>query len=141
MPEVEMAKAQPGWEERVERLCSPENFSIHLSPGLDLQVGLTNKEYLRLLPKLELIRTQAVKQAVAMLRGTIKYEHDDRTPEEWRAESRAEKIDRMNYDLLGEDAEEKLAGTKAPVVHTPQPVPSHDEPRSYEMPNTAGSNS
>lgn len=97
------------WEYRVEQMCKPEFFkaTINVSQSSLNELGLSLDEFMRLQYKLRLIEESAVKQALAMLKGTLKYDTDDRTPDEWAAFEEEEDIDRFNYNILKRDARNK----------------------------------
>lgn len=102
-----MAKAEPGWEERVARLAKPENFTIELWPSLVLDCQLSDSELERLHRKLKLVRQAALYMAAGMLKGTLKYGSDDYSLEQWFAHLLGEGADQMNYQLLLADAFER----------------------------------
>lgn len=102
-----MAKAKPGWEERVARLAKPENFTIELWPSLVLDCQLSDSELERLHRKLKLVRQAALYMAAGMLKGTLKYDSDDYSLEQWFAHLLGEGADQMNYQLLLADAFER----------------------------------
>ena len=107
-----MVRAEPnqGWERR-RALIDPSLFKLHivLDPVLlDEENGLDDIELERLERKLSLVAAYAAKLCAGMLKGTIKYATDDRTPEEWLAEEEDEDLDRTNYRLLKQDAIDRI---------------------------------
>ena len=104
----------PNWEERVEALCNPDNFCvlIHYDPSVETlyQYPLTIEESMRLSHKLDLVERYAAVMAAGMLKGTIKFPHDDWTLEQWFAHIIGEGADKANYDMLAFEAFEKLPG-------------------------------
>ena len=95
------------WQERVNALCDPENFSvsIYYDPKRNT---LTPEETLRLGHKLDLVERYAAVMAAGMLKGVIKYPTDNLTLEQWFAHLIGEGADKANYDMLTLDAFEKL---------------------------------
>ncbi len=97
-----MVKAKKGWEKRGARLAKPEYFqiSIGIDPALRTQTGLTQDEQKRLRIKLELVREAASYMAAGMVKGTIKYEHDNYDVKTWMAHVIGEGADQYNYEIL-----------------------------------------
>lgn len=100
-----MTKPIPGWEERVERLCKPENFWVSVVPNKWLMVDeLTEEEADRLERKLKLVQRYTAYMAAGMLKGTLKYPTDDIPVETWIAHLIGEGSDLANYQILLADA-------------------------------------
>ena len=101
-----------GWEARFAGLTNKE-YGPAITADFQLSHMLFNlttiHERRRLKWKLELVKEEALKMALAMLKGTIKYESDDISPEEWDAHAESERIDQNNYLLLKRHAERKIA--------------------------------
>lgn len=95
-----MAKATPGWEERVKLLADPELFHTMVLALPDLVEALTDEEAKRLKPKLKLVAQAAAWMAAGMVKGTIKYPGDDYSLDQWMAHLVGEGADQMNYQLL-----------------------------------------
>ena len=103
-----MVKPKEGWQARVDALCKEENFyDITIQPTMGLCMALSPDEYRRLCVKLQLVARSAKLQAVGMLKGTLKYERDDYSVEQWMAHLIGEGDDQMNYQILLADAYEK----------------------------------
>lgn len=93
-------KANPGWKERAQLLCKPENFDIdiHIKPKLLEQLSQEERE--RLWPKLEMVLEFASYMAAGQLKGTIKYPGDGLEVAEWFAHLIGEGADFANYQML-----------------------------------------
>lgn len=93
-----------GWEERFEVLGSVDYFGADVychSHELKM-LGLTGSELARLQYKLSLVESLAVRLATGMLKGVLKYNTDDLTPEEWTEHIFSESADLLNYLALFE---------------------------------------
>ncbi len=99
-----MVQAKPGWEKRTEELARPEHFFISIGVKAQLRGRLTIKEYGRLEKKLLLVREAATYMAAGMVKGTVKYEHDNYDIATWMAHVIGEGADQMNYQILLADA-------------------------------------
>ena len=99
-----MVKAKPGWEKRTKELAKPEYFFISIGVKAQLRGRLTVKEYNRLEKKLLLVREAATYMAAGMVKGTVKYEHDNYDIATWMAHVVGEGADQMNYQILLADA-------------------------------------
>ena len=73
-----------------------ENAAVSL-PSLTILSG-ENMERLR--RKMPLVQEAATRLAVGMLKGTIKYDTDDWTPEQWIEHLGDEAFDQVNYFML-----------------------------------------
>lgn len=93
---------KPNWEERASRLAVPASFSARVTPHDLLQVQLDYDEWVRLNKKMRLVEGSAVKLAMGMLKGTLKYESDVITQAAWMAHLTAEMHDAVNYLALME---------------------------------------
>jgi len=91
------------WESRLSEACDSENFRVLITAS---GLGLTDDEYDRLQPKLRLIEQFALRLAQNMVKGTIKYIHDDRSVEEWLGFEDDDYADAVNYRLLRQEAQE-----------------------------------
>ena len=93
---------KPGWEERYAKYKASD-FQV----TVDLPVGhdLDDVEVERTLIKLDIIKEFAQDLALGMLKGSIKYLHDNRTPDEWAAFEEDEQNDVVNYRLLRKASE------------------------------------
>lgn len=98
-----MVKPIPGWEERARLLARPELFNGY-TPKVELLKELNDVEKKRLFRKLRLVKKYAEYMAAGMVKGTLKYEHDDYTIEQWMAHLMGEGADQSNYALLLFDA-------------------------------------
>lgn len=103
-PAAESTK--PGWEKRYLEF-STDDFTVTIAYNGD---KLTDDEYSRTRLKLDIIEEYAAELALQMLKGSVKYYSDDRSPEEWRAFEDEEQNDIANYRLLRRTAERKEAG-------------------------------
>jgi len=91
----------PDWQKRYRVLGRPEHFDVEITTREDLQtLGFTSAEYARLMPKLQLVAQFAARLAVAMLKGTVKYDSDDWSVEEWMDFEDDDTVDAINYRLL-----------------------------------------
>jgi hypothetical protein len=70
--------------------------------GLEAKGLLTPDECERAKWKIELIGPFLRLQVLNMIKGTVKYPHDDWDTETWRRMGRDDKVDAVNYDLLFE---------------------------------------
>ena len=95
-----MVQAKPGWEKRTKELAKPEFFWIDIGLDPELVEGLSKKEHKRLVKKLLLVREAATYMAAGMVKGTVKYEHDNNDVATWIAHVVGEGADQMNYQIL-----------------------------------------
>lgn len=93
-------KANPGWEERAQALCKPENFVISINIDENLLLVLSQEEYNRLVPKLNMVKEFASYMAAGQLKGTIKYPGDGWEVSEWFSHLIGEGADFANYQML-----------------------------------------
>ena len=99
-----MVKAKPGWEKRAKELAKPEYFYVSIGVRPELTYSLTTRESIRLNKKLQLVREAATYMAAGMVKGTIKYTHDNYDVATWMAHVVGEGADQMNYQILLADA-------------------------------------
>lgn len=95
-----MQKAKLGWEERAERLCKAEKFFVAVDVLPSLMMELTDEEFVRLNLKLGLVKEFAGYMAAGILKGTLKYERDDYSVDQWMAHLVGESADLANYIVL-----------------------------------------
>ena len=96
---------KPGWEERYAKYTASDfQVTVNLPVGHDLD----DVEVERTLIKLEIIKEFAQDLSLGMLKGSLKYVSDDRTPEEWAAFEEDEQNDTTNYRLFRKVAQRKL---------------------------------
>ena len=96
-------ETNPDWSERLRGLQDIDPlFFVGINMTFDLKRHLTPEEIMRMNEKLPKVQEFAREMAFGMLKGVIKYPTDEHTPEEWRAEARAELADTVNYHILGE---------------------------------------
>ena len=97
-----METTRPNWEERYAKL-SPDDIKVDISFAIGL---MTVDESHRMVSKVNAVRQLAKELILGMLKGTYKYEHDNRTPEEWAEFEDDEFNDIINYKLLRKAAED-----------------------------------
>lgn len=90
-------KANPGWEERAQLLCKPDNFKVTITYYLP---SLSLEEINRLEPKLKMVEEFASYMAAGQLKGTIKYPEDGWEVAEWFSHLIGEGADFANYQML-----------------------------------------
>jgi len=97
------------WEEGLLELCTPDSFtvSIHYSTGLMrrlAEVGYSAPKLeeimTRMTPKIKMIEGMAAKQVSGMLKGTLKYRHDEHSIDEWIDYMLDDGGDGLNYGYL-----------------------------------------
>ena len=99
-----MVKPKPSWEKRAKKLAKPKFFIINIGVDPALRQKLTTKELDRLYAKLYLVREAATYMAAGMVKGTVKYTHDNNDVATWMAHVVGEGADQMNYQILLADA-------------------------------------
>ena len=99
-----MVQAKPGWEKRAKELAKPVFFWVSIGLDPSLVEKLSKKEHTRLVKKLLLVREAATYMAAGMVKGTIKYEHDNYDVATWLSHVVGEGADQMNYQILLADA-------------------------------------
>ena len=95
-----MVKPKPGWEKRTKELAKPIFFWVSIGIDPALRQKLTKSENLRLNKKLYLVRQAATYMAAGMVKGTVKYKHDNNDVATWMAHVVGEGADQMNYQIL-----------------------------------------
>lgn len=95
-----MAKAKPNWQARTELLSKPEYFDIIIMPSKELSNQLTPEEQDRLRTKLQLVAQYASYMAAGMVKGTVKYDGDNYSLDQWFAHLMGESADIANYISL-----------------------------------------
>ena len=99
-------EANKGWEERFNAIREhttgePILFYPHtLLSELETRGLITHSEWMRATRKMHLIRPFVQKMVLNMLKGTVKYSHDNWSTETWHEMSTDDKVDSINYDLL-----------------------------------------
>lgn len=93
-------KANPGWEERAQALCKPENFIVTIDLVKELIDNLSEEEIDRLKPKIWMVEEFASYMAAGQLKGTIKYPGEGWEVAEWFAHLIGEGADFANYQML-----------------------------------------
>ena len=99
-----MVQAKPGWEKRTKELAKPEHFKISIAVYSTLLLKLNPEERRRLHRKLKLVVEAATYMAAGMVKGTVKYEHDNYDIATWMAHVVGEGADQINYQILLADA-------------------------------------
>ena len=91
----------PGWLERAELLARPENFAVNVSW---LSGGLSYSEQTALAYRLRLVEQWATYMAAGMVKGVLKYTHDEsigqRPVADWMSNLLGEGADVANYQML-----------------------------------------
>ena len=87
-------------QERIDKLARPEHFRVSLFPVETLYKELSHEELARLLAKLELVEEIALALAANMVKGTLKYNTDDRSMEQWLDYATDDAMDTVNYLFL-----------------------------------------
>jgi hypothetical protein len=95
-----MRKPVFGWETRVAQLAVPSSF--YATVGIDDHVydSLSPSEQNRLDWKLALVEKYAAIMAAGMLKGTLKYDNDVYSLDEWISHIVGEGADQSNYQIL-----------------------------------------
>ena len=102
------AEINDGWEKRFEKATEmtypmSDAFYVSVTPRMGVLVTITQDEERRLRSKLAMIERFMQRMAMGMLKGTLKYDTDNRTYDEWRAEFDDEFIDMVNYRVFMEE--------------------------------------
>lgn len=92
-----MIKANPDWQRRVELLAKPELWTVTCEPAPELWKELTPDERQRLIIKMEMVQRAATYLLAGMTKGTVKYETDSYSLEQWMASVMGEGADWFNY--------------------------------------------
>ena len=96
-----MSANRPNWESRFAYIKeSPSPFTVTIHTSARVRQALDSLESERLVPKLHEIEKLAAQLALNMVKGTLKYQVDTHTTEEWAAFEEDERIDQINYWLL-----------------------------------------
>ena len=85
---------------RIEKLASPDNFTVIIKADKKLLKQLSPEEIARLDKKFLLVENMAAELAARMVKGTIKYSHDDNTLHEWYNYMMDDALDTINYLAL-----------------------------------------
>ena len=93
-----MVKPIPNWQPRVDALCHPEQFHVHIEFSNWDKLTITERK--RLATKLEMVEEFASYMAAGMLKGTIKYPLDGYSLAQWIAHLIGEGADQANYQIL-----------------------------------------
>lgn len=101
--------ANPGWQERAERLCRPKNWTVQILPNQTLYEGLTTAEWEQVQRYIALVAEGARYMMAGMVKGTIKYPVGTEPMEYWLDHLIGEGADQMNYQLLLADAARRQA--------------------------------
>ena len=97
------------WDEELLELCTPDSFTvtIHYEAGLmrklaeaGYTVSKLEEIMTRMTPKIKMIEGLAAKQVSGMLKGTLKYAHDESSIDEWIAYLLDDAGDGLNYAYL-----------------------------------------
>ena len=105
------------WFDSKRNFLTPDLFrvTITFTPSFDdlvEQGEITQEDIRRLVPKIRLVGASAVRRAVAMLKGTLKYTDDNNTVDQWFAHMMDELDDQSNYmDLLQQKRLEDTDGS------------------------------
>lgn len=95
--EDKMNNTRDDWDEGKLELCNPEYFKVQITYNTSLYWELTEEEVDRLEGKLKMVEEMAQKLAANMLKGTLKYPHDDWSVEEWIDFLVDDASDTLNY--------------------------------------------
>ena len=89
-----------GWEERAEELCNMAQVRAWLSLSAAAKEQLSEEEIDRTMLKFQMLVPFVKQLMVGMLKGTLKYETDIHSLEEYQREIADELGDYVNYVLL-----------------------------------------
>ena len=116
-----MIEVNEGWAARATDICQAENFRIDvlLNHHRLRFTGMTDEEIERLAPKLELVRELAMRLAINMAKGTIKYPRDTWSVDDWLDAAVDDTADGLNYIMMlrGAIERERLVLTREAVLH------------------------
>ena len=101
-------RVNEGWQKRLEDLAY--RLRVHATIELyDADVGdfLSQEEWKRLKPKLDMVKVMAEKLAVNMVKGTIKYSVDTWSRDAWMEAAIDDATDALNYLYLLKGAIER----------------------------------
>jgi len=94
--EVSMV-VKENWEDRALQLARAEFFNARVTPSDILEIHMDLDEWVRLNKKMAIVEKSARRLAAAMLKGTLKYDSDTLTQEEWLEHLESELYDSVNY--------------------------------------------
>ena len=95
-----MRKPIAGWETRVGQLVDPGAFPVTIEIDNHVWDSLSPREQYRLNWKLALVEKYASIMAAGMLKGTLKYDDDVYSLDEWVSHLVGEGADQSNYQIL-----------------------------------------
>ena len=98
-----MPDIKPDWEQRLAKFGYAD-IHVTIQPSLILWQSLSADERRYWDRNIEAVRAFAEHQALNMLKGILKYEKQERTPDEWAQYERDEFVDLVNYALLKDAA-------------------------------------
>lgn len=90
------------WEIRASKLAVPSYILARIDVADALLNHISGDEWVRLNRKMKLVEQQAKLLGAAMIKGTLKYEHDDIEQAEWLEHMKSELLDLVNYTALME---------------------------------------
>ena len=93
------------WDDSKLVFCRPENFSVRIT--LMDTADFSTEDIARLTPKLNLVQEIAKKLASGMVKGTLKYQGDDRTVDEWLDYLLDDASDVLNYAFFLREARQR----------------------------------
>lgn len=107
--EEKMLNTSEGTQRRIDNLARPEHFVVTIHESTILVNNLSYEEFARLSKKLPLVVESARRLCAAMVKGTLKYDTEDLSLQEWFNHLRDEAIDQVNYTSLMEESVEKAS--------------------------------
>ena len=93
-----------GWEQRLEQIKKDHEFLVIVSPPQQLEVELSDFEWIRLSKKIQLVTQAAQVMLWEFLKGTVKYPHDSWSEEDYEAALIQETAGLVCYSLLAKAA-------------------------------------
>lgn len=103
-------------QDRIDKLARPENFTIRIDMRWQLRAHLNDSEDKRMETKLKLVQQIAAKLATNMVKGTLKYDTDDWSVDQWLEYAIDDSCDTTNYLHLMKEARKKELEGIAPLT-------------------------
>ena len=92
---------------RIDKLARPEHFVVWITMEDTFHSELSDDEYLRIRDKLQLVKQIAAKLAANMVKGTLKYDTDEWSVDQWLDYATDDAVDTVNYLFLMKDERER----------------------------------
>ena len=104
MPKHYDPNIRDDWADSKLELCTPDNIEVTILPSHALFRILTPEDLKRLAPKLRMVEKAAAQLAGNMVKGTLKYQKDNWSVDEWIGYLLDDLSDSLNYAILLKEA-------------------------------------